>query len=66
MICDYHTPETELQYRVTLVVADPGWVDFDLGCSINLFRCPASSAKLPTALAVLGRQWDIKVQVSPT
>ena len=45
------------------MVADLGWVDFDLGCSIILIGCPASYDKLPPALAVLGKHWDIIGQV---
>ena len=55
-------------YRVTMVVADLGWIDFDLDVpsSVILFGCPTTAAKLPAAQAVLGRQWDNKFQVSQT
>ena len=47
--------EWTIKYRVTLVVADICWVDFDLdGPSC----CPADSAKFPSAQAEPCRQWN--------
>ena len=45
-------------YRVTHLLANLGWVDFDLGCSTILPSCSAASAKFPPAQAELGRQWN--------
>ena len=42
-------------YRVSHVLVDLGWVDFDF-CVPP--RCPAASAKLPSAQAESGEQWN--------
>ena len=48
----------ENDYRVTHLLANLGWVDFDLECSTILPSCPASSAKFPPAQAESGRGWN--------
>ena len=46
------------KYRVTHLLANLGWVDFDLGCSIILPSCSAASAKFPPVQAESGRLWN--------
>ena len=52
-------------YRVTLLLANLGWVDFDLGCSTILPSCSAASAKFPPSQAKLGRQWNFQNSSQP-
>ena len=47
-----------VKYSVTHLLANLGWVDFDLGCSTMLPSCPASSANFPSAQAEPGRGWN--------
>ena len=47
-------------YRATHLLANLGWVDFDLRCSTILPSCPASSAKFPPAQAEWAGQLGIR------
>ena len=40
-----------VSYRVSHLLVDLGWVDFDLGVPPILPSCPAASAKFPSAQA---------------
>ena len=54
----------KLIYRVSHLLVDLGWVDFDLGVPLS---CPAAQPllpKFPSAQAELGR--TLKIQVNPT
>ena len=42
-------------HRVSHLLVDLGWVDFDFGLPLS---CPVASAKFPSAQAELGRQWN--------
>ena len=48
----YHRLES---YRVSHVLVDLGWVDFDIYVPPILPSCPAASAKFPSAQAELSR-----------
>ena len=54
----------EGEYRVGLVVLNMPWVDMDFNVPPPNF--PANSAKFPSALAELGRQWNDKNRVNST
>ena len=58
----------ETLYRVTHLLANPGWVHFDLRCSTILPSCSASSADFSSAQAEADRGWDSHpiIKVSPT
>ena len=43
------------EYRVSHLLVDLGWVDFDFCVPPT---CPAASAKFPSAKAELSRQWN--------
>ena len=45
-------------YRVTNLLANLYWVDFDLGCSTILPAAQPLLAKFPPAEAESGRQWN--------
>ena len=47
------------------MLADLGWVDFDLSVPPILPSCPAASAKFPSAQAELGRQWNTQNSSQP-
>ena len=49
-------------YRVVHLLVNLGWVDFDLGCSIILPSCSASSANFQ---AEPGRGWNSQNQSQP-
>ena len=49
-------------YRVTHLLANLGWVDFDFGCFAILPTCSASSANFPSAKAEPGRVLNIQNQ----
>ena len=53
-------------YRMTLVVANLGWVDFDLGCSIILPSCPDDSAKFHLHRQNVADSRLTKILVNPT
>ena len=57
--CRYH------HYRGTHLLANLGWVDFDLECSTILPSCSTSSANFPSAQAEPGRGWNNKNQSQP-
>ena len=52
-------------YRVTHLLANLGWVDFDLGCSTILPSSSGSSANFPSAQAQPGRGWNSQNQSQP-
>ena len=52
-------------YSVTHLLANFGWIDFDLGCSTILPSCSASSANFPSAQAEPGRGWNSQNQCQP-
>ena len=52
-------------YREGHLLANLGWVEFDLGCSTILPTCSATSAKFPSAQAELGRGWKSINQSQP-
>ena len=52
-------------YSVTHLLANFGWIDFDLGCSTILPSCSASSANFPSAQAEPGRGWNSQNQSQP-
>ena len=49
---------------MTHLLANLGWVDFDLGCSIILPSYSATSSKFPSAQAEFGG--TVKIQVNST
>ena len=52
-------------YRVSHVLVDLGWVDFDLGASPIFPSYPAASAKFPSAQAELCRQRNTHISSQP-
>ena len=50
--------KNKAQYRVIHLLANLGWVDFDLGCSAILPTYSATSANFPLAQTELGRGWN--------
>ena len=52
-------------YRVVHLLANLGWVDFDLGCSTILPSCSASSANFSSVKAEIGRGWNSQNQSRP-
>ena len=54
-----------LLYRETHLLANLGWVDYDLGCSTILPSCSGSSANFPSAQAEPLRGWNSQNQSQP-
>ena len=52
-------------YMGTHLLANLGWVDFDLECSTILPSCSTSSANFPSAQAEPGRGWNSPNQSQP-
>ena len=50
-------PNSVDMYRVAHLLPNPGWVDFELGCSNILANWSATSTNFPSAQPELGRGW---------
>ena len=61
-IYDVHTEGGVGINRVTHLLANLGWVGFDLGCSTIVPSCSTSSASFPSAQAEPGRGWNSHTQ----
>ena len=66
LVTDFESACTnQHMYRVTHLLVNLGWVDFDLGCFTILPSCSASSANFPSAQAEPGRGWNSQNQSQP-
>ena len=62
ILCFSHCKGTVRVYRVSHLLVDLGWVDFDSGVPQS---CPATSAQFPSVQAESGRQWNTQNSSHP-